>query len=124
MRNTQRGASYTAILLGVIVAAFGLKVLVTLWQPYWDDRLINQLIEEQVAISLKATTPQQFASTMGQKFSMNNIRDIEFKDIATVKSKQGLQVTKKYEVRKPFLFNIDLVLTFEKSFDQRSVQSK
>lgn len=124
MRNTQRGASYTAILLGVIVAAFGLKVLVTLWQPYWDDRLINQLIEEQVAISSKATTPQQFASTMGQKFSMNNIRDIEFKDIATVKSKQGLQVTKKYEVRKPFLFNIDLVLTFEKSFDQRSVQSK
>jgi len=82
------------------------------------------LIEEQVAISSKATTPQQFASTMGQKFSMNNIRDIEFKDIATVKSKQGLQVTKKYEVRKPFLFNIDLVLTFEKSFDQRSVQSK
>lgn len=124
MRNTQRGASYTAILLGVIVAAFGLKVLVASWQPYWDDRLINQLIEEQVAISLKATTPQQFASTMGQKFSMNNIRDIEFKDIATVKSKQGLQVTKKYEVRKPFLFNIDLVLTFEKSFDQRSVQSK
>ncbi|EZQ10102.1 MULTISPECIES: DUF4845 domain-containing protein [unclassified Acinetobacter] len=124
MRNTQRGASYTAILLGVIVAAFGLKVLVALWQPYWDDRLINQLIEEQVAISSKATTPQQFASTMGQKFSMNNIRDIEFKDIATVKSKQGLQVTKKYEVRKPFLFNIDLVLTFEKSFDQRSVQSK
>lgn len=124
MRNTQRGASYTAILLGVIVAAFGLKVLVALWQPYWDDRLINQLIEEQVAISSKATTPQQFTSTMGQKFSMNNIRDIEFKDIATVKSKQGLQVTKKYEVRKPFLFNIDLVLTFEKSFDQRSVQSK
>lgn len=124
MRNTQRGASYTAILLGVIVAAFGLKVLVTLWQPYWDDRLINQLIEEQVVISSKATTAQQFASTMGQKFSMNNIRDIEFKDIATVTSKQGLHVTKKYEVRKPFLLNIDLVLTFEKHFDQRSIQSK
>ena len=124
MRNTQRGASYTAILLGVIVAAFALKIVATLWQPYWDDRLINQLIEEQVVVSSKATTAQQFAQQMGQKFNMNNIRDIQFTDIATVKSKNGLQVAKKYEVRKPFLLNIDLVLTFEKSFDQRSVQSK
>lgn len=124
MRNTQRGASYTAILLGVIVAAFALKIVAALWQPYWDDRLINQLIEEQVAVSSKATTAQQFAQQMGQKFNMNNIRDIQFTDIATVKSKNGLQVAKRYEVRKPFLLNIDLVLTFEKSFDQRSVQSK
>ena len=61
---------------------------------------------------------------MSQNFSMNNIRDINFQDIAHVSTENGLQVTKKYEVRKPFLFNIDLVLTFEKSFDQRSVQSK
>ena len=55
---------------------------------------------------------------------MNNIRDTKFEDIATVSTKDGLQVTKKYEVRKNFMLNIDLVLTFEKSFDQRSVESK
>lgn len=124
MVNTQRGASYTAILLGVVVAAFALKILIAVWQPYWDDRLINQLIEEQVVISPAKITPSQFSARMGQSFSMNNIREIKFDDVAQVSGKNGLLVTKKYEVRKPFLLNIDFVLTFEKSFDQRSVQSK
>ena len=61
---------------------------------------------------------------MGQRFEMNGIRDIKFKDIAQVMNTDGLQVKKDYEIRKPFLLNIDLVLKFEKSFDQRSVQTK
>lgn len=124
MGNRQRGASYTVILLGVVLAAFVLKVLVAVWPPYWDDRLINQLIKEQVVISPAKITPAQFSTLMSQSFSMNNIREIQFDEIAHVTEKNGLLVTKKYEVRKPFLLNIDLVLTFEKSFDQRSVQSK
>lgn len=61
---------------------------------------------------------------MGQRFDMNGIRDINFKDIAQVTNTEGLQVKKDYEIRKPFLLNIDLVLKFEKSFDQRSVQTQ
>ncbi|MDA0777151.1 MAG: DUF4845 domain-containing protein, partial [Proteobacteria bacterium] len=55
---------------------------------------------------------------------MNNIRDVEIKEIMQVTNTEGLQVKKEYEVRKPFLLNIDLVLKFEKSFDQSSVQAK
>ncbi len=36
----------------------------------------------------------------------------------------GLQVKKEYEIRKPFLLNIDIVMKFEKSFDQSSVQAE
>ena len=61
---------------------------------------------------------------MDQRLEMNNIRDLHFKEIAHVFNESGLKVTKKYEVRKPFLSNIDLVLTFEKSFDKTSVQTK
>lgn len=69
-------------------------------------------------------TASQFSSQMNQSLSMNGIRDFNFDDIARVTNEQGLKVTKQYEVRKPFLLNISLVLTFEKGFDQRSVQSK
>lgn len=124
MRNTQKGASYISILLGIMVVAFVLKATVAVWSSYWDDRVINQQIESQIKKSPSNITPAQFSTQMSQNFSMNNIRDINFQDIAHVSTENGLQVTKKYEVRKPFLFNIDLVLTFEKSFDQRSVQSK
>ena len=124
MRNTQKGASYISILLGIMVVAFVLKATVAVWPSYWDDRVINQQIESQIKKSPSNITPAQFSAQMSQNFSMNNIRDINFQDIAHVSTENGLQVTKKYEVRKPFLFNIDLVLTFEKSFDQRAVQSK
>ena len=45
----------------------------------------------------------------------------QIKDLANV---SGIQVNKDYEIRKPFLLNIDIVLKFEKSFDQSSVQAK
>ena len=124
MRNTQKGASYISILLGIMVVAFVLKATVAVWPSYWDDRVINNQIAELVKNSPADITPSTFISKMGQNLEMNNIRDIKFQDIATVSTKDGLEVTKKYEVRKNFLMNIDLVLTFEKSFDQRSVQSK
>lgn len=124
MRKTQQGASYISILLGVIVIACIAKGILAVWPSYWDDRVINQQIEEQLKKSPSTITPSMFSTQMSQSLNMNNIRDIQFNDIAHVSAENGLKVTKKYEVRKPFLLNIDLVLTFEKSFDQRSVQSK
>ena len=124
MRKAQQGASYIAILLGVIVFAFIVKAVVAVWPSYWDDRVIDNQIEEQFNKSTSSTTPSQFATQVQQSFDMNNIKDLKFNDIAHVSTENGLVVSKKYEVRKPFLLNIDLVLTFEKSFDQRSVQSK
>ncbi|RZG71987.1 DUF4845 domain-containing protein [Acinetobacter sp. WCHAc060025] len=124
MRKNQQGASYIGILVGIIAAAFLLKIIVAVWPLYWDDRMINDQISTLVKNSPSDITPTQFSSKMGQNFDMNNIRDVKFNDIATVSTKDGLQVTKKYEVRKPFMLNIDLVLTFEKSFDKRSVESK
>ena len=124
MRKNQQGASYIGILLGIIAAAFLLKIIVAVWPLYWDDNAINKQIAELIKNSPADTTPAKFSAKMEQNFDMNNIRDIKFNDIATVSTQDGLQVTKKYEVRKPFMLNIDLVLTFEKSFDKRSVESK
>ncbi len=124
MRKNQQGASYIGILLGIIALAFMLKIIVAVLPLYWDDRVINGQIVEQIKNSSAEITPLKFATEVDKRLEMNNIRDTKFEDIATVSTKDGLQVTKKYEVRKNFMLNIDLVLTFEKSFDQRSVESK
>ncbi|MBK0064862.1 MULTISPECIES: DUF4845 domain-containing protein [unclassified Acinetobacter] len=124
MRKSQQGASYLAILFGVILFAMAVKAAVAIWPAYWDDRVINNQIEELVKSSPSDITPAKFDTQMNQRLEMNNIRDLHFKDIAKVSTQDGLNVSKKYEIRKPFLLNIDLVLTFEKNFDQRSVQAK
>ena len=124
MYKNQQGASYIGILIAIIGFAFLAKIVIAVWAPYWDDRVIDGQIAELLQSSPKDISPSEFESKMGQRFEMNGIRDIKFKDIAQVMNTDGLQVKKDYEIRKPFLLNIDLVLKFEKSFDQRSVQTK
>ena len=124
MRKSQQGASYLAILFGVILFALAVKAAVAIWPAYWDDRVIDSQIEELIQNSASDITPAKFDMQMDQRLDMNNIRDLRYKDIAKVTTNNGLNVSKKYEIRKPFLLNIDLVLTFEKNFDQRSVQAK
>ncbi|ENU19075.1 hypothetical protein F994_01930 [Acinetobacter bohemicus ANC 3994] len=124
MRKNQQGASYIGILVAIIGFAFLAKIVIAVWAPYWDDRVIDGQIAELLQNSPKNISPSEFESKIEQRFDMNGIRDIKFKDIAQVMNTDGLQVKKDYEIRKPFLLNIDLVLKFEKSFDQRSVQTK
>ncbi|MEX2958080.1 DUF4845 domain-containing protein [Acinetobacter baumannii] len=125
MRKAQQGTSYLAILFGVVIFAIAVKAVLAVWPAYWDDRVINNQITELMQQSSADITPQKFMTQMDQRLEMNNIRDLHFKEIAKCLTNQpSLTVKKKYEVRKPFLLNIDLVLTFEKSFDKTSVQAK
>ncbi|MCG6623840.1 DUF4845 domain-containing protein [Acinetobacter baumannii] len=124
MRKAQQGTSYLAILFGVVIFAIAVKAVLAVWPAYWDDRVINNQITELMQQNSADITPQKFMTQMDQRLEMNNIRDLHFKEIAEVFNQPSLTVKKKYEVRKPFLLNIDLVLTFEKSFDKTSVQAK
>ena len=123
MRRTQQGTSYIGILLVIIAAAFMVKVLVAIWSPYWDNHVINTQIEELVLASQANSSPAQFKSQLAQRLDMNNVRDVKVDDLVRVSSADGLQVQTNYEVRKPFLLNIDLVLKFEKSFDKNSIKN-
>lgn len=122
MRKSQQGTSYIAILFGVVLFAVAVKAAIAIWPAYWDDKLINTQIEGLLKDSPENITPTKFYSQMDQRLEMNNIRDIHFKDIAQVTYKSDLIVKKKYEVRKPFMLNISLVMNFEKNFDQKSAK--
>ncbi|QIO05574.1 DUF4845 domain-containing protein [Acinetobacter shaoyimingii] len=124
MYKNQKGASYLTILVGLVALAFVVKAVTAVWPSYWDDRVVNKQIEELISSSSSDITENQFVEKMDKSLEMNNIRDLKFDDIAQVSTENGIVVSKQYEVRVPFLLNIDLILTFEKSFDQRSVQSQ
>ncbi|SPL69048.1 DUF4845 domain-containing protein [Acinetobacter stercoris] len=124
MWKFQQGASRLTLLLGMVAFILIVKFLLAIWPAYWDDRVINTKIQELLKEAPEDITPSTFMTQMSQGLEMNNIRDLKVNDIVKVSKEKGLKVTKNYEVRKYFLFNIDLVLTFEKSFDQRSVKSK
>ena len=120
----QKGVSYIAILFAIIGLAFMVKVAAAVWGPYFDDRTIDTLIEEQLTSGQKNLNAFAFDEAMNKRFEMNNIRDIKFKDIAQVTEGKNTQVKKLYEIRKPFLLNIDIVMKFEKDFDQSTIKAQ
>ena len=122
-RNAQRGASYWSIMFGVmLVVIIGKAILIT-WPAYGDNRLINASIEERLKTSTD-NSPEKFVSELQQQFSLNNLRDLDPKDIMKVSNSGGeLVVQTDYEVRKKFIANIDLIMSFEKQFDQRAVKA-
>ncbi len=122
MRKSQQGASYIAVLFGVILFAIAVKAAVAIWPVYWDDKIIDTQIKGLLKDSPENISPTKFYNQMDQRLEMNNVREIHFKDIALVTYKNDLLVKKKYEVRKPFMLNISLVMTFEKTFDQKSAK--
>lgn len=120
----QQGASYIGILFAIVGFAFLTKVVIAVWGPYFDDRMVDNQIEELLKSSPANIAPEKFRQQMGQRLERNNIRDLKFDEIAKVTNTDGLQVHKNYEIRKNFILNIDLVMKFEKDFDQSTVKTK
>lgn len=115
----QQGSSYMSFILGVILFCFILKIGTALLPAYFDDRLIDDQIKQAVLASKGDTLPAKFISDMDQTLNMNNIRDVKFADIAKVQQTgKGIVVYKEYQVRRNFVLNIDLAMTFKKTIDK------
>lgn len=124
MRKFQQGASYTSFAMGVILFCFILKIGAAIAPAYIDDHAMNKQISSVVAISNKDMDKYKFMSEVTKRFEMNNLRTIKPEDILQVQQTgNGVVVTKKYEVRKNFVLNIDLAVTFEKKFDKNSIKN-
>ncbi len=120
--RAQRGVSYWGVMFGIMLAVLVIKAALVTWPAYWDNRLINTTIEERLKNS-NDTNPAAFMSALEQQFSLNNLRDIKAKDIMQVSYNGGLVVDTDYEVRKNFIANIDMVISFKKHFDQRTIKA-
>lgn len=123
MRN-QRGTSYFAILFAIMGFAFIAKIAIAVWGPYWDDRILDSQIEELLKSAPANMNPADFNKQMNQRLGMNNLHDMKFEETSKVTNTKGLEVAKNYEIRKNFMMNIDLVMKFEKDFDQSTVKTK
>lgn len=121
--HSQRGMSYWAVMFGIILVVMMAKGAMAVWPAYWDNRIINDIITERLKVMDEKTPPDQLKRSVSEQFDMNNIRDLKFDDIAQVYSEGSLVVETDYEIRRPFIGNIDIVVSFKKRFDQKAVRS-
>jgi len=119
----QRGISYWGVMAIIMFAAFGIKLFVALFPAYTDDVLVNKVVTERLNSASLDATPAMLEKELAQQFNMNSLTTLNPRDIFVITNRNGNQVIKKYEVRKPLIGNIDLVVKFEKTFDQRAIKA-
>ncbi len=120
----QRGISYWGVVALIFIAFLGIQFFTAVGSAYLDDFTINKIITERLKTVSSDTSSDTLMSSFNQQFDMNGLRDIKAADRLTiVNDGSGLDVIKKYEVRNKFLGNVDVVVHFEKTFDQKAIKA-
>lgn len=111
----QKGMSYISLLFLVAVAGGLVKVVTTIGPTYYDNYTIDKII-----VSLfrdgRANNIDDFKRALSDRFQINNIRDKSPEDFNYRMDDKKLIVDVDYEVRKPFIGNLDVVMHFKKTY--------
>ncbi len=110
---------------GLTLIGFGMVLVLVIFFSYAAMRIVPLYLEYQALISAMNTLK---ADPRGRKMSSRQIKtklidslwvnyatdNIQRKHMKIASKKEGLQVRVAYEVRKDFVGNVDLILSFER----------
>ncbi|KQQ68262.1 hypothetical protein ASF84_01730 [Pseudomonas sp. Leaf127] len=114
----QRGLSLIGLLLLLGFIAFALSTAFKVVPHYIDYFSLRKVIETAVDNpSLGIESVDDFYSYVGKNMQVNTIRDVDLKQALRLKVENNRFVAHlDYEQREPLIFNVDLVMKFDKQF--------
>lgn len=121
-RRRQKGFSPIGWLLVILVGGFFLLVAFKVTPPYFDNMYIADALRTLPELGggeygYDNVTKTQVTSHLQKYFAVNNVRGEVVKNIEVTRDKRNLIVDINYEVRVPFAYNVDVVMTFKNQFD-------
>jgi Tfp pilus assembly protein FimT len=112
-RNRQRGM--TAIGWMIIIALVALVVMLALklFPLYLEHFSVTSSLDGLATDhDLVGAPPSALRTSLMRRFDINNVRNVHKEDVFIQRGGSGYQVNVDYEVRVPFVYNVDLVVTF------------
>lgn len=121
----QRGISYWGVVAMIFIAFIGIQFFMAAGSAYYDDFAINKIVTERLKSAPNDISADILMNSFNQQFDMNGLRNIKAVDrLKVVNDGSGIEVVKKYEVRNKFIGNMDLVVHFEKTFNQKAIKAE
>lgn len=121
MKNTQRGITLTSFLLVLAVVGFFLFIgmkLFPMYQEYWSVKKALKSVANDSSVS---NDPMSIRRSLEKYFDVGYIDTIKAQDIKVERSPTGgALITIDYEVRKPLLYNLDIVGKFSANEEKRA----
>jgi hypothetical protein len=117
-RDRQSGLTilgWVAILTIVgAVATLAIRII----PHYTDFYTIVRLVEELPANQVHAMDKASIRESLLKRFLINNIRDLNVRDVIEIERKRdATEIVVHYERREHIVYNVDLVLTFDRRFE-------
>lgn len=117
MKSKQGGASFLGwIAIAAMVSVIGL-IAARVGPAYVDYRTIITLIDALPADKVHVMSKAEIYDALQKRFLINNIRDLDPTKIIRVdRKREGTNLVLNYEVRQPLMYNVSLVVAFDRTF--------
>ncbi|MBA4245457.1 MAG: DUF4845 domain-containing protein [Pseudomonas sp.] len=119
--RSQQGLSILGWLVVLAVVAFFASTAFKVMPHYLDYMSLEKIITSvETDKAADVRTVGDFYNHVSKGMQVNNIRDLNMRDILEVKVENNeFRVHLKYEKREPLIENLDLVVNFDKEFRVR-----
>ena len=115
--HRQRGVSALGVVAILALVASTVTLALRLGPHYVDFYTIQTLIEELPEGRVHDMERQRIRDSLEKRFRVNNIRNMTVRDVISIerdKGKTNLHVN--YEAREHLVYNVDVVLSFDKTY--------
>ena len=114
MRGDQRGMTLIGFIIGLVVAGIFVYMGMILVPAYTEFQGVKKALDSVARESNpSAADPARIASALDRQFTVGYVETIQGKDVKIIREKRGTLLSAEYEVRKPFIYNIDFAVKFK-----------
>lgn len=114
--NHQRGLTMISWMIVIAIALFfvliGMKMVPTYIENYSIKEVLASVKQDR---TLRKASRRELEKMILRRFKINSVYDFRKEDLKFTKEKQGLRVGVEYEVRKPVVANVFIVMAFKDS---------
>ena len=116
-KRLQKGLSSLSLLAIIGLGGFFLLAAFRLGPLYLDNYFVSSALENLSEEKVHEMSDGQIRRKLANYFLVNNVRDIDMKDIEIERERTRTLVKVDYQKRVHFLGNVDVVVNFKNHFD-------
>ncbi|HEY4365923.1 MAG TPA: DUF4845 domain-containing protein [Steroidobacteraceae bacterium] len=117
----QRGATFLGMLIIAAILGSALYAGIRLVPLYFEYMAVTRAMDQTAKeVNGEATSPQQLRTSLDRRWTIEDIKSIDPKEIEIKKSASGYTMHAAYRAETPFVANVSLVVDFDKSVDVRA----
>jgi len=117
MDKKQRGITLMGFIMVLLVGAFFALIAMKLVPIYSEFFSVKSSMNAIATEGLGAKDITEIQKALQRKFDIDYVDTVTAKQARIVPGTGGKQLNMTYEVRKPFVYNIDFVVKFDYSVD-------